>query len=596
MAVLGVVASLGIGVALRAQQRRGLDAVMDRRVALVAEAVASQVGRYVDTLRTAAGAVGAFETLTATKFAQIAAPVAGLHLAGVTSLVYLVETDEAHVGAVQRLWRSRGDPGLVLVPDQQSADHVFTIFTAALGGGPRVVPGTDLGRYAVPSAALSQARRSGQVAISDPYVLIRDRSLPAQRRQLSFVLTTALYGPPDADGVRPFRGWLLMGLRSATFLGDSLTRISQGTVDVTLRTADPAGRPVTVATLRAPAAGRRSLHRVVEVPVAQDRWTLTVDAGSTTLPGSDALPVTVAAAGLLLTAALSVLVCSLVTNRARAEARVAYATAELTTSEALLRQQKADLTAFAGVVAHDLRAPLATVLAYAELLRDELADIPTASSAGLREPVEKITGGIQRMGTLIDDLLTYATAREAGIRSVDLDLHALAEEVAITHLDAASAARRPMPTIYVGALPAVHADPALIRQLLHNLIGNAIKYTPAGRAPRVDVTAYPAEHDRVGVQIADRGLGIPAGQHDAVFSGFHRAHIDSGIPGTGLGLAICHRIIERHDGSITAGDNPGGGTIISFTLPAASGTPVAATCGQSSAPRPGTQLETEPHP
>ncbi len=595
MAVLGIVASPTIGVALRAQQRRGLNAVMDHRVALVAETVATQAGRYVDTLRTAAGAVGAFETLTAAKFAQVAAPLTGLHLAGVTSLVYLVGTDDAHVGAVQALWRSRGSPGLILAPDRQAGEHVFSIFTAALGGGRTATPGTDLSRYAVPSGALSQAHRSGQVAISDPYILIRDRNLPAQRRQLSFVLATALYGPTDTAGHRPFRGWLLMGLRSATFLGDSLTRISQGTVDVTLQTTDAAGRPVTVATLRASAPGRRSLHRVVEVPVAQHRWTLTVDASSTSLPGSDALPATVTTAGLLLTAALTVLVYSLVTGQARAQAQVAHATAELTTSEALLRQQKADLTAFAGVVAHDLRAPLATVLAYAELLRDDLADTATVASAELRTPVEKITGGIQRMGTLIDDLLTYATAREAGIRALDLDLHALADEVAITHLDAASATRRLMPTIYIGTLPAVHADPALIRQLLHNLIGNAIKYTAPGRAPRIDLTAYRGEHDSVEVQIADRGLGIPAGQHDAVFCGFHRAHTDSGIPGTGLGLAICRRIIERHHGNITARDNPGGGTVITFTLPAASSTPITATSSETPGQHPAPHVEPRQH-
>jgi signal transduction histidine kinase len=72
---------------------------------------------------------------------------------------------------------------------------------------------------------------------------------------------------------------------------------------------------------------------------------------------------------------------------------------------------------------------------------------------------------------------------------------------------------------------------------------------------------------QVHVQIADRGIGIPAGHHAAIFTSFHRAHATSPYTGTGLGLAICHRIVERHGGHIYATDNPGGGTRMHFTLP-----------------------------
>lgn len=68
--------------------------------------------------------------------------------------------------------------------------------------------------------------------------------------------------------------------------------------------------------------------------------------------------------------------------------------------------------------------------------------------------------------------------------------------------------------------------------------------------------------------IGDHGIAIPAGQHEAIFGNFHRAHPAGGYAGTGLGLAICQRIVERHGGTITAGDNAGGGAMFSFTLPA----------------------------
>ncbi|MEU8821048.1 ATP-binding protein [Actinoplanes sp. NPDC048796] len=574
--VVGVLASVGGGVLLDQQQRQGFDAVMDRRAGLVAQAVTNQAARYIDTLRTTAGAIGAFESLNASKFAQTAAPLTQLRLAGATSLTYLIATDRPGVAAAQAKWRGRGVPDLRLSPDTNFQEHIFPIFSVRFDGSTPSTTTSDLAASAVPAATFAEARRTGQVTLSDPFVLKRDETLPEGVRQSSFLLTTGLWGPAGAHGVKPFRGWLLMGLRSETFLGDSLRLVAQSGIDVTLQAQGLDAVPSVVATLRAPAPGLRDLHRTVTIPVAQRHWTIVVASPTSTMPGTKNLPAAVTLAGLLFTVALALLVHTLASGRARAESRVEAATADLRSTQIVLRQQKADLTAFAGVVAHDLKAPLATVQAHAEFLDEELEGRSAVDVAEIRPDLRKITAGVTRMGTLIDDLLTYAAAREGGIRPVDLDLHALADEVAIAHLDAASAARRSMPTIYVGDLPPVAADPALIRQLLNNLIGNAVKYTAAGRTPRVDVTAHRTEDGRkVVVQVADRGLGVPAGQHEAIFNGFHRAHQSSGIPGTGLGLAICHRIVERHGGVITAEDNRGGGTIITFSLPAATGTPVA---------------------
>ena len=72
------------------------------------------------------------------------------------------------------------------------------------------------------------------------------------------------------------------------------------------------------------------------------------------------------------------------------------------------------------------------------------------------------------------------------------------------------------------------------------------------------------------MQIADRGIGIPATDQPHVFTSFHRAAAHTSYSGTGLGLAICHRVINRHGGTITASDNPGGGTRIQFTMPTVS--------------------------
>jgi signal transduction histidine kinase len=167
------------------------------------------------------------------------------------------------------------------------------------------------------------------------------------------------------------------------------------------------------------------------------------------------------------------------------------------------------------------------------------------------------------MQTLIDDLLDYATAENRALNTTTVDLKALADDIAQERLGGAGSQD---PLIVVDPLPAVPGDATLLRQVLDNLIGNAIKYTAEGHQPYVRISSRP-EGDAVRIDVADRGIGIPEDQRDSVFAAFSRATGSEDYPGTGLGLAIVHRIIERHGGTTGVADNPGGGTRIWFTLP-----------------------------
>ncbi|MEU4563881.1 ATP-binding protein [Actinoplanes sp. NPDC023936] len=235
------------------------------------------------------------------------------------------------------------------------------------------------------------------------------------------------------------------------------------------------------------------------------------------------------------------------------------------------KQVETELRGFAGVVAHDLKSPLSAVRGFAELIIDALDDAEAGSPDALREArhsAGKVISGAGRMEKLISELLDYAAARDATLRLGEVDLRSLVDDVVTARTDHLGGPDL-RPDIFVGSLPPVQADPVLLRQVIDNLVGNAIKYTPPGQAPRIDITGRREPDGGVRVQVADRGIGIPDGEHALVFDSFHRASNGVAHPGTGLGLAICRRIVERHGGRIEAAPNPGGGTIFAFTIPAA---------------------------
>jgi signal transduction histidine kinase len=252
-----------------------------------------------------------------------------------------------------------------------------------------------------------------------------------------------------------------------------------------------------------------------------------------------------------------------------------------------LRQREADLASFAGIVAHDLKSPLTAISGYTEILRHDIDGLPEAAVPLL----EKVRTTSKRMQNLITDLLTYASARDSALDMVDLDLKPIVDSIVSERFATAMMVSDALaPEAQIGALAVVHADPVMVRQLLDNLIGNALKYTPPGQPARLEITTAPAARPGwVQVEIADRGIGIPAGQHHAIFEDFHRAVTRTEYAGTGLGLAICSRIVTRHGGLIGVQDNPGGGARFWFTLPAAPAE--ASPEGGSSAPG---QAEGEP--
>ena len=229
------------------------------------------------------------------------------------------------------------------------------------------------------------------------------------------------------------------------------------------------------------------------------------------------------------------------------------------------RERVGELTSFAGVVAHDLRSPLAGLTGWLEMATDALDD-PDPSTA--RTFLSRARLSSERMRQVIEDWLAYTVQRDGLLAPTELPLQPLVAELVASY---AASGAADTPVFDVSVADTVHADPALTRQLFANLVNNAVKYTPRGTRPEVTVRSEPDEEAGfVRVTVSDCGIGLPAGEEELIFEEFHRApgHATH-YTGTGLGLALCRKIVSRHGGTITARNNPSGGTTFTFTLPAA---------------------------
>jgi signal transduction histidine kinase len=232
------------------------------------------------------------------------------------------------------------------------------------------------------------------------------------------------------------------------------------------------------------------------------------------------------------------------------EARVRERTAEL---EATNRE----LESFSYSVSHDLRAPLRAVDGYARMLEEDHA--ARLDDEG-RRLLAVVRGASMRMGLLIDDLLAFARLGRQAPQRRPLDMTSLAREVA-DELNGAGLARIDLP-----ALPQASADPALLRQVWTNLLGNALKYSGKRKDARVEIGGREADAENH-YWVRDNGVGFDMRYADKLFGVFQRLHRVEEFPGTGVGLAIVQRVVTRHGGRVWAESRLGEGACFYFSLP-----------------------------
>lgn len=243
-----------------------------------------------------------------------------------------------------------------------------------------------------------------------------------------------------------------------------------------------------------------------------------------------------------------------VTERRRTEARLAEQRLELERSNAALDE-------FASVASHDLQEPMRKILSFGERL--SLSAGPALEGVA-RQHLERMLSAADRMRTLINDLLTYSQVSARVQRFAPTDLAAIAREV-IADLETVIGDTRGR--VDVAELPVIDADALQMRQLLQNLIGNALKYRRKDTPPVVQLRSSCPTGRPCTITVTDNGIGFNEAYADKIFKMFERLHGKAEYEGSGIGLAICRTIVQRHGGTINATSIPGQGATFTVTLP-----------------------------
>ena len=218
-----------------------------------------------------------------------------------------------------------------------------------------------------------------------------------------------------------------------------------------------------------------------------------------------------------------------------------------------------ELEAFTYSVSHDFRAPIRHISGFAQMLSEEAGQ---GLSDEAQRLLSRIQDGARRMGMLVDDLVNLA---RIGRHQVQLQVTGLGPVVKDCIADLAPDLEGRSVEWKIGELPFVEADPTLLKQVFHNLLSNALKYTRPRSPARIEIGTMEQDGERA-IFVRDNGVGFNMKYADKLFGVFQRLHREENLEGTGVGLAAVRRIVQKHGGRIWAEAELDRGATFLFTL------------------------------
>lgn len=226
----------------------------------------------------------------------------------------------------------------------------------------------------------------------------------------------------------------------------------------------------------------------------------------------------------------------------------------------ILRQSNEELERFAYICSHDMQEPVRMMNSYAQLLEykyEALLDNEGGKYLGL------ITSNATRMQKMIQDILAFSRVGREKIKVEKVDCNEIMHEM-LTEFESIIGEKQARVTY--GDLPVLDTSPTLMRVLLQNMIGNALKFQAGNQPPEIDIRAE-RQDDLWKFFVRDNGIGIDPAFRDRLFTIFQRFHRKEEYPGTGIGLSTCRKFIQLCGGDIGFESTPGQGTLFFFTLP-----------------------------
>ena len=225
-----------------------------------------------------------------------------------------------------------------------------------------------------------------------------------------------------------------------------------------------------------------------------------------------------------------------------------------------LQSLNSELESFAYTVSHDLRGPLRSMSGFSQALIEDCAD--QLDETG-RDYLARISAAAEKMGRLIDDILTLSRLSRGEMRIQSVNLTDLAHDI-VSDLRDRDPDREV--AVQISANIVAAGDARMLRIVLENLLGNAWKFTEKSQAPTIEFSSIIQEDGKLAYYVRDSGAGFDMKYADKVFTPFERLHTDAEFEGTGIGLATVSRIVARHKGRVWAQSVVGEGTTIYFSL------------------------------